>query len=100
MRFTSDLARDKFASMVIHYSNTPPQPVSDLAEVLATRMRELTGGRLWMGAHLRRGDCKCTTVHISLLPMTVLLTDRSRPPQCSQQSSISIWQCTPLSRAT
>ncbi|KAI9439095.1 hypothetical protein H4582DRAFT_2056936 [Lactarius indigo] len=28
----------------------------DLAEVLSSRMRQLTGGRMWMGAHMRRGN--------------------------------------------
>ncbi|KAI0308222.1 hypothetical protein B0F90DRAFT_1807467 [Multifurca ochricompacta] len=34
----------------------PPYNVLDLAAVLADRMRQMVGGRLWMGAHMRRGD--------------------------------------------
>jgi hypothetical protein len=59
MRFTTEAARARFASTVL-YSNVPPEPFLDLGKVLASRMRELTGGRLWMGAHMRRGDCECT----------------------------------------
>jgi hypothetical protein len=58
MRFTGVPARAKFASMVVHSFVFPPK-VLDLADLLATRMREMNGGRLWMGAHMRRGDCKC-----------------------------------------
>ena len=57
MRFTGHLARNRYASMVL-YTLIPPQKVFDLAEVLASRMRVLTEGRMWMGAHMRRGDCK------------------------------------------
>ena len=58
MRFTTESARARFTSTVL-FSNVPPQPFLDLGKVLASRMRELTGGRLWMGAHMRRGDCEC-----------------------------------------
>ncbi len=57
MRFTTELARDRYASTVLH-SLIPPDKVFDLAEVLSSRMRQRTEGRLWMGAHMRRGDCK------------------------------------------
>ena len=57
MRFTEDLSRKRFASKVSH-SLIPPQHVFDLVEVLSSRMRLLTEGRMWMGAHMRRGDCK------------------------------------------
>ena len=57
MRFTGELARNRYASTVVH-SLIPPQKVFDLAEVLSSRMRSRTEGRLWMGAHMRRGDCK------------------------------------------
>ena len=57
MRFTEDLARDRYASLVLH-SLIPPQKILDLADVLSTRMHERTQGRLWMGAHMRRGDCE------------------------------------------
>ncbi|KAH8993725.1 hypothetical protein EDB92DRAFT_376405 [Lactarius akahatsu] len=55
MMFTEDLQRKRFASSVVH-SLIPPQKVLDLAEVLSLRMRQRTGGRMWMGAHMRRGD--------------------------------------------
>ncbi len=57
MRFTEDRARFKYASMAVH-AFIQPQPILTLAEILATRMRQLNGGRLWMGAHMRRGDCE------------------------------------------
>jgi hypothetical protein len=63
MRFTTESARARFASTVL-YANVPPQPFLDLGKVLASRMRELTGGRLWMGAHMRRGDCECTVQYL------------------------------------
>jgi len=55
MRFTEASARSKFASMVVHDIRFPPKVIA-LAEVLAARMRKMNGGRLWMGAHMRRGD--------------------------------------------
>jgi hypothetical protein len=50
--------------MVVH-AIVPPSWVFDLGEILASRMRELAGGRLWMGAHMRRGDCEYLS-HTSL----------------------------------
>ena len=57
VRFTEEPARAKFASMVVHSFVFPPK-VLDLAEDLANRMRKINDDRLWMGAHMRRGDCK------------------------------------------
>jgi len=57
MHFTTVLARARFASSVVHY-NIPPKAILELGEVLAGRMRELNDNRLWMGAHMRRGDCE------------------------------------------
>jgi hypothetical protein len=57
MRFTEELARNRFASTVLH-SLIPPQKTIDLAEALSFRMLLRTEGRLWMGAHMRRGDCE------------------------------------------
>ena len=57
MRFTEDRARLEFAGIAIH-AVLRPQPILALGEILAERMRRLNGGRLWMGAHLRRGDCE------------------------------------------
>ncbi|KAI9439114.1 hypothetical protein H4582DRAFT_1813373 [Lactarius indigo] len=55
MRFTEELRRNRYASTVVH-SLIPPQKVLDLAEVLSSRMHLRTEGRMWMGAHMRRGD--------------------------------------------
>jgi hypothetical protein len=57
MRFTEELSRKRFASKVVH-SLIPPQNVFDLAKVLSSRMRLRSEGRMWMAAHMRRGDCK------------------------------------------
>ena len=57
MSFTEDRARAKYASLVIH-TFIQPQPILALAEILVARMRQLNDGRLWMGAHIRRGDCE------------------------------------------
>jgi len=57
MRFTEVSARAGYANMVVHDLRFPPK-VFALADVLAARMRKMNGGRLWMGAHMRRGDCK------------------------------------------
>jgi hypothetical protein len=57
MRFTEDRARAKYASMILR-AFVQPQPILALGEILAARMRRLNGGRLWMGAHIRRGDCE------------------------------------------
>jgi len=57
MRFTEDRARAKYASMIVH-AFVQPQQILALGEILAARMRQLNGGRLWMGAHIRRGDCE------------------------------------------
>lgn len=56
MRFTSDTARDRFTSLVL--DNVHPRDiVYQLAEILDERMKALTNGRMWMAAHMRRGDC-------------------------------------------
>jgi hypothetical protein len=57
MRFTEDKARIKYVSLAVQAFIQPP-PILALAETLATRMRQLNGGRLCMGAHIRRGDCE------------------------------------------
>ncbi|KAG6331977.1 hypothetical protein ID866_7110 [Astraeus odoratus] len=53
--FTSTPARDVFARLVL-YDMTHTNRVKQLAEAMDNRMRELVGGRMWMGAHMRRGD--------------------------------------------
>jgi len=55
MRFTEVSARVEYANMVVHDIRFPPK-VFALADALAARMRTRNGGRLWMGAHMRRGD--------------------------------------------
>ncbi|KAH8993698.1 hypothetical protein EDB92DRAFT_1979327 [Lactarius akahatsu] len=55
MRFTEELGRHRYVGTVMH-SLIQQQKVFDLAEVLSSRMRQRTGGRMWMGAHMRRGD--------------------------------------------
>jgi hypothetical protein len=57
MRFTEDQARANYASMILHVF-LQPQPILALGEIIAARMHQLNGGRLWMGAHIRRGDCE------------------------------------------
>lgn len=57
MRFTEEPSRKRFASKVVH-ALIPPQNIFDLAEVLSSRMRLRTDGRMWMGTHMRRGDCE------------------------------------------
>jgi hypothetical protein len=57
MRFTEDFACSQYASMAVH-TFIQPQPILTLAKILAARMHKLNGGRLWMGAHIRRGDCE------------------------------------------
>ena len=71
MRFTEELSRKRYASKVVH-SLIPPQKIFDLAEVLSSRMRLRTEGRMWMGAHMRRGDCKHPYTRTS--PSRVALT--------------------------
>ena len=62
LRSTEELSRKKFASTVVH-SIISTQNIFALAEVVASRMRQLSEGRLWMGAHIRRGDCTYTGIH-------------------------------------
>lgn len=57
MRFSEEHSRARFAHMVVH-SFIFTAKILNLAETIAGRMRKLNGGRLWMGAHMRRGDCK------------------------------------------
>lgn len=61
MRFTTLAARSDFENRVLHYV-VPVDAMYALAELLARRMREQVDGRLWMGAHMRRGDCECQVI--------------------------------------
>ncbi|KAI0314068.1 hypothetical protein OF83DRAFT_1285805 [Amylostereum chailletii] len=55
VRFTAPEARTAFQDMVLHHI-VPVDAVFALAAGLARRMRARVDGRLWMGAHMRRGD--------------------------------------------
>ncbi|KIJ63298.1 hypothetical protein HYDPIDRAFT_29556 [Hydnomerulius pinastri MD-312] len=55
LRFTSTAARDVFARLVL-FEIHPTDRVKELADTMDLHMRELVGGRMWMGAHMRRGD--------------------------------------------
>ncbi|TFY76959.1 hypothetical protein EWM64_g7055 [Hericium alpestre] len=55
LRFTTTEAREIFADFALHHLHAFPK-VFELADKLAQRMSDLTEGRLWMGAHMRRGD--------------------------------------------
>ena len=57
LRFTTSSARDEFTRMVLHAFRAPPL-ILNLANICDARMRERVGGRLWMGAHMRRTDCE------------------------------------------
>ena len=56
LRFTTPAALVDFQHFVLP-DLVPIDALQDLAGRLATRMSERTEGRLWMGAHMRRGDC-------------------------------------------
>ena len=55
MRFSTETGRRSFQDTVLNYL-VPVDAVDELAGKLATRMYERVQGRLWMGAHMRRGD--------------------------------------------
>lgn len=57
MRFTTEKARDEFASIVLHDMH-PHDKVYDLAGLLHRRMLAKNDGRMYMSAHMRRGDCE------------------------------------------
>lgn len=54
LRFTSPLSRSAYARMMV-YEISPPPKMLVLAELLARRMQERVGGRMWLAAHMRRG---------------------------------------------
>jgi len=56
MTFTSPAGRDNHANIVLRGFNHLPF-IQHLADAIAVYMRELNGGRMWMAAHWRRGDC-------------------------------------------
>jgi len=77
MRFTGPRGRANYASMVVH-GIVPPRWVFDLGEILASRMRELVDGRLWMGAHMRRGDFVRLSWAMELSPEAHVLRVKNR----------------------
>ena|SRR5882762_1922225 len=58
LRFTTTANRNWFSRLVLYHVRAP-HDVYELAAKLATRMKEKNEGRMWLGAHMRRGDCKC-----------------------------------------
>ncbi|KAH7911165.1 hypothetical protein BJ138DRAFT_1007149 [Hygrophoropsis aurantiaca] len=55
MRFTTSTARDGYSDMVLHQLRMTDN-ILQLAERLDQRMLNITGGRMWMCGHMRRGD--------------------------------------------
>jgi len=55
LRFTTAEARDLYTRIVLYHLHMTDQ-VYALAETLADRMKEKTGGRMWLAAHARRTD--------------------------------------------
>ncbi|KAH7882455.1 hypothetical protein F5I97DRAFT_1817012 [Phlebopus sp. FC_14] len=53
--FTSEASRSRYSQTVL-YDMRLTDNVLDLAEQLKERLLTLNGGRLWMAAHMRRGD--------------------------------------------
>lgn len=57
LRFTEASARDEFTAIVLN-GVVHPQAFDVIADEVAERMFQMNDGRIWMGAHMRRGDCK------------------------------------------
>ncbi|KAK0462652.1 uncharacterized protein EV420DRAFT_1619149 [Desarmillaria tabescens] len=55
MRFTTRLALNEYLHLVLHDIRQIDAVIS-LADLMVQRMYDLVGGRLWMAAHMRRGD--------------------------------------------
>lgn len=55
IRFATQEARDEFARMG-REGIRPPAGIRELGAVLSARMWDLSGGRKWVAAHMRRGD--------------------------------------------
>jgi hypothetical protein len=56
MRFTQEVTRDIFTSMVL-YEMRLVDRVFAIAERINQHMQNRTEGRSWMAAHMRRTDC-------------------------------------------
>ena len=57
LRFTTEQKRDDYTLLVLQ-DVVPPSNVYHLAKTLDKRMMDRTNGRVWMGAHMRLGDCE------------------------------------------
>ncbi|KAH7882514.1 hypothetical protein F5I97DRAFT_1816606 [Phlebopus sp. FC_14] len=55
LHFTSEASRTRYTETVL-YDMRLTDNVLELAEVVKNRLLALNGGRLWMAAHMRRGD--------------------------------------------
>ncbi|KAG2144156.1 uncharacterized protein EDB93DRAFT_1241314 [Suillus bovinus] len=56
LKFTTFENRERYTQAVLSDFRLTDN-VIDLADLLSNRMVEKVGGRMWMGAHMRRGDC-------------------------------------------
>jgi hypothetical protein len=56
LRFMSAAARDDFTKVILR-DITPGFTIHALAASITDRMKERVNGRMWMSAHMRRGDC-------------------------------------------
>lgn len=61
MRFTSQSMQELFQGLVLHHV-VPLDKVYQLARKLDLRISAINNGRRWMASHIRRGDCRCTTL--------------------------------------
>lgn len=55
--FSTFNSRERYTQTVL-YDFRLTDDVIELADQLSNRMIEKAGGRMWMGAHMRRGDCQ------------------------------------------
>ncbi|KAF7984549.1 hypothetical protein HWV62_13743 [Athelia sp. TMB] len=55
LRFTTPENRDVFSQLVLYHIR-PTHKVYELAAKIAARMKAMNGGRMWLSAHMRRGD--------------------------------------------
>ncbi|KAK0213194.1 hypothetical protein DFS33DRAFT_1247933 [Desarmillaria ectypa] len=55
MRFTTRFALNEYLHVVLH-DIRHIDPVISIADLMVQRLDDLVGGRLWMAAHMRRGD--------------------------------------------
>ncbi|KAF8340001.1 uncharacterized protein EI90DRAFT_2907527 [Cantharellus anzutake] len=55
LRFTTESARKNFANLILQGVKPLPS-IFKAAERVAERMLEVNGGRMWVAAHMRRGD--------------------------------------------